>query len=182
MTTTRWVTLAADRLGLAAAAGQPLQLVVPGLDPLDDHGLAAAAAGANAPGHRSDPEVAAPDHEGSRVPSARATMPRRPWAATTSAAACAFARIRRACRTGFIRSAASVEERRAWIRQAADRLIWIDLEMTGLDPQRHRIIEIATVVTDKAHLSSRRRAMLAIHQDDAVLAAWTSGTPTESPA
>jgi oligoribonuclease (3'-5' exoribonuclease) len=27
-------------------------------------------------------------------------------------------------------------------------LIWIDLEMTGLDPERERIIEIATVVTD----------------------------------
>ncbi|MCF3754827.1 oligoribonuclease, partial [Salmonella enterica subsp. enterica serovar Weltevreden] len=27
-------------------------------------------------------------------------------------------------------------------------LIWIDLEMTGLDPERDRIIEIATLVTD----------------------------------
>ncbi len=31
---------------------------------------------------------------------------------------------------------------------ANDRLIWIDLEMTGLDPLVHEIIEIATVVTD----------------------------------
>ena len=31
---------------------------------------------------------------------------------------------------------------------ASDRLIWIDLEMTGLDPDRDTIIEIATVVTD----------------------------------
>jgi oligoribonuclease len=30
----------------------------------------------------------------------------------------------------------------------SDNLVWIDLEMTGLDPQRDRIIEIATVVTD----------------------------------
>ncbi|MGB8712041.1 MAG: exonuclease domain-containing protein, partial [Onishia taeanensis] len=29
-----------------------------------------------------------------------------------------------------------------------DRLIWIDLEMTGLDPNRERIIEIATLITD----------------------------------
>ena len=29
-----------------------------------------------------------------------------------------------------------------------DRLIWIDLEMTGLDPQADGILEIATVVTD----------------------------------
>ena len=33
-----------------------------------------------------------------------------------------------------------------------DRLIWIDLEMTGLDTDRHDILEIATVVTD-AHLN-----------------------------
>jgi oligoribonuclease len=30
-----------------------------------------------------------------------------------------------------------------------DNLIWIDLEMTGLDPDRDSILEIATVVTDK---------------------------------
>ena len=30
----------------------------------------------------------------------------------------------------------------------ADRLIWVDLEMTGLDTDRHDILEIATVVTD----------------------------------
>ena len=32
--------------------------------------------------------------------------------------------------------------------KSENNLIWIDLEMTGLDPQNHRIIEIATVVTD----------------------------------
>lgn len=32
-------------------------------------------------------------------------------------------------------------------------LIWIDLEMTGLDPEQNRIIEIATLVTD-AHLNT----------------------------
>ena len=29
-----------------------------------------------------------------------------------------------------------------------DRLVWIDLEMTGLDPVENKIIEIATIVTD----------------------------------
>lgn len=29
-----------------------------------------------------------------------------------------------------------------------DRLVWIDLEMTGLDPERHVIVEVAAVVTD----------------------------------
>ena len=32
--------------------------------------------------------------------------------------------------------------------QAKDNLIWIDLEMTGLDPEKERIIEIATLITD----------------------------------
>ena len=30
----------------------------------------------------------------------------------------------------------------------AQELVWLDLEMTGLDPKRHRIIEIATIITD----------------------------------
>ena len=29
-----------------------------------------------------------------------------------------------------------------------DRLVWIDLEMTGLEPQRHVIVEVAAVITD----------------------------------
>ena len=32
--------------------------------------------------------------------------------------------------------------------QSRDNLIWIDLEMTGLDPEKERIIEIATLITD----------------------------------
>ena len=38
-----------------------------------------------------------------------------------------------------------------------NNLIWIDLEMTGLDPERDRIIEIATLVTD-ANLNILRKA------------------------
>ncbi|KTD17573.1 oligoribonuclease [Legionella jordanis] len=50
-----------------------------------------------------------------------------------------------------------------------DNLIWIDLEMTGLDPERDHIIEIATIVTD-AHLNVLAEGpVLAIHQDDALL-------------
>lgn len=51
----------------------------------------------------------------------------------------------------------------------AENLVWIDLEMTGLDPDRDHIIEIATIVTDK-HLNVLAEGpMLAIHQPDSVL-------------
>jgi len=51
-----------------------------------------------------------------------------------------------------------------------DNLIWIDLEMTGLDPDKNRIIEIATVVTDKELTVLAEGPVLAIHQTDEVLA------------
>ena len=51
-----------------------------------------------------------------------------------------------------------------------DNLIWIDLEMTGLDTQTDRIIEIATLVTDSQLTLLAEGPMLAIHQSDAVLA------------
>jgi oligoribonuclease len=48
-------------------------------------------------------------------------------------------------------------------------LIWIDLEMTGLDTQNDKIIEIATVVTDAELNSLAEGPMLAIHQSDEIL-------------
>ena len=50
-------------------------------------------------------------------------------------------------------------------------LIWIDLEMTGLNPDTDRIIEIATVVTDKYLTILAQGPVLAIYQSDATLAA-----------
>jgi oligoribonuclease len=50
-----------------------------------------------------------------------------------------------------------------------DNLVWIDLEMTGLDPDSDLIIEIATVVTDKHLVVLAEGPVLAVHQPDAVL-------------
>jgi oligoribonuclease len=52
-----------------------------------------------------------------------------------------------------------------------ENLIWVDLEMTGLNPDRDHIIEIATVVTDKHLVVLAEGPVFAIHQSDAVLGA-----------
>ncbi len=50
-------------------------------------------------------------------------------------------------------------------------LIWIDLEMTGLDPEHDLIIEIATLITDTRLEIVAEGPIIAVHQDDTVLAA-----------
>lgn len=49
---------------------------------------------------------------------------------------------------------------------ALTRLIWIDLEMTGLVPEEHRIIEIATVVTDAELNVLAEGPVIAVHQPE----------------
>jgi oligoribonuclease len=51
-----------------------------------------------------------------------------------------------------------------------DNLIWIDLEMTGLVPEQHRIIEMAVLVTDSNLDLLAEGPVIAVHQDDATLA------------
>jgi oligoribonuclease len=62
-------------------------------------------------------------------------------------------------------------------------LIWIDLEMTGLNPDADRIIEIAVVVTDPQVGVRVEGPVIAIHQTDAVLDgmdAWNKSTHGKS--
>ena len=62
-------------------------------------------------------------------------------------------------------------------------LVWIDLEMTGLYPDRDRIIEIAVVVTDPQLTVRVEGPVFAVHQSDATLDgmdAWNKGTHGKS--
>lgn len=65
----------------------------------------------------------------------------------------------------------------------ADNLVWIDLEMTGLNPDSDHIIEIATVVTDAELNVVAEGPVLAVHQPEQVLAGmddWNRRTHGES--
>jgi len=58
-------------------------------------------------------------------------------------------------------------------------LVWIDMEMTGLDPDKDRIIEVAAVVTDPDLNILAEGPVFTIHQSDALLDgmdAWNKGT------
>jgi oligoribonuclease len=54
---------------------------------------------------------------------------------------------------------------------AGDLLVWLDMEMTGLDPERERIIEIATILTDGQLIEIAVGPELVIRQPDEILAA-----------
>ena len=65
------------------------------------------------------------------------------------------------------------------IRPNEMNLVWIDMEMTGLDPDNDRVIEIAAIVTDAELNILAEGPVFAIHQADAVLDkmdAWNKGT------
>ncbi|MEY3638488.1 MAG: Oligoribonuclease [Pseudomonadota bacterium] len=65
------------------------------------------------------------------------------------------------------------------LSKADDNLVWIDCEMTGLDPEKERLLEIAVVVTGP-NLSPRIEGpVCVIHQSDELLNkmdAWNKGT------
>ncbi|WP_297791697.1 oligoribonuclease [uncultured Marinobacter sp.] len=64
-----------------------------------------------------------------------------------------------------------------------NNLVWIDLEMTGLDPEKERIIEMATIVTDSELKVVAEGPVIAIHQSDSLLDAmdeWCTKTHGEN--
>jgi oligoribonuclease len=63
--------------------------------------------------------------------------------------------------------------------QSPDNLIWIDLEMTGLDTDNDQIIEIATVITDSQLNVLAEGPVFAIHQRDEVLNAMDNWNTTQ---
>ena len=67
--------------------------------------------------------------------------------------------------------------------QDPQNLIWIDLEMTGLEPERDVILEMATIITDSDLHVLAEGPVIAIHHPDAVLAGmdeWNTRTHGES--
>jgi len=66
---------------------------------------------------------------------------------------------------------------------AGNHLVWIDLEMTGLDPEKERIIEMATIITDSELNLVAEGPVVAIHQPDSLLDTmdeWCTRTHGES--
>ncbi|OZT74148.1 oligoribonuclease [Vreelandella boliviensis LC1] len=64
-----------------------------------------------------------------------------------------------------------------------DLLVWIDLEMTGLDPNKERIIEVATLITDADLNVVAEGPVIAVKQPDSLLAQmdeWNQKTHGES--
>jgi oligoribonuclease len=61
---------------------------------------------------------------------------------------------------------------------SSDVLVWIDMEMTGLEPERERIIEIATILTDGQLTEIAVGPELVLHQADEILAAMDEWNTT----
>lgn len=67
--------------------------------------------------------------------------------------------------------------------QDPNALIWIDMEMSGLNPETDRVLEIAIVITDAQLNTVAEAPVLVIHQPDAVLDAmdnWNKSTHKKS--
>jgi len=66
-----------------------------------------------------------------------------------------------------------------YMAEDANHLVWLDMEMTGLDPERERIIELAVIVTDNDLRTVAESPVWVVHQSDALLSAmdaWNTAT------
>ncbi len=71
----------------------------------------------------------------------------------------------------------------ASLAKSDQNLVWIDCEMSGLDPEKERLLEIAVVVTGPTLQPRIEGPVLVIHQSDALLGsmdAWNKGTHGKS--
>ncbi len=76
-------------------------------------------------------------------------------------------------------AAASTVQPPATLKKSDQNLVWLDCEMSGLDPEKERLLEIAVVVTGPDLTPRIDGPVLVIHQSDAVLDgmdAWNKGT------
>ena len=65
------------------------------------------------------------------------------------------------------------------LKKSDQNLVWLDCEMTGLDPEKERVIEIAVIVTGPQLTPRIEGPVLAIHQSDELLDRmdnWNKGT------
>ena len=80
-------------------------------------------------------------------------------------------------------SSTNIPTANAPLAKSDQNLVWLDCEMTGLDPEHDRIIEIAVIVTDPQLAQRIEGPVLVIHQSDALLDgmdAWNKGTHGKS--
>jgi oligoribonuclease len=69
------------------------------------------------------------------------------------------------------------------VAQNDTHLVWIDMEMSGLEPDQDCVLEVALIVTDKDLVLVEEGPVLVVHQSDAVLDAmdnWNKGTHGKS--
>jgi oligoribonuclease len=76
-----------------------------------------------------------------------------------------------------------MQEQETQLKKSDQNLVWLDCEMTGLDPEKERLIEIAIIVTGPQLTPRIEGPVLAIHQSDEVLNQmdkWNKGTHGKS--
>ena len=69
------------------------------------------------------------------------------------------------------------------LKKSDQNLVWLDCEMTGLDPEKERLIEIAIIVTGPQLVPRLEGPVLVIHQPDEILDQmdkWNKGTHGKS--